>query len=145
MQENRSVPTTVMLAHVTYRDLEAARSWLESTLGFEEHFRYGDPLAGIQMHLGDAWIMLNLPTDKRDSPAELGKISQYLTIVVSDVDAHYDLAIACGATIVEELNETMYGERQFVLQDPEGHHWLIAQHARDVAPEEWGATISDTN
>jgi len=63
-------------------------------------------------------------------------MTQSLTIVVTDVDRRFERAAAAGARIVEDLNETMYGERQFVVKDPEGHHWLIAQHVRDVAPEE---------
>lgn len=137
---NRSVPTSTILSHVTCADLPAAVAWLETTLGFEEHFRYGDPVAGVQLHLGDAWIMLNTVRAERGTPAQLGKMTQSLTIVVADVDRHFDRATAAGAEVVEDLNETMYGERQFVVRDPDGHHWLIAQHVRDVAPDEWGAT-----
>jgi uncharacterized glyoxalase superfamily protein PhnB len=43
---------------------------------------------------------------------------------------------------VEELNETFYGERQYGAEDLEGHHWLFSRHARDVSPDEWGATIA---
>ena len=45
--------------------------------------------------------------------------------------------------MVEELNETMYGERQFAAEDLDGHHWLFSRHARDVSPDEWGAKISN--
>jgi uncharacterized glyoxalase superfamily protein PhnB len=49
---------------------------------------------------------------------------------------------SAGAKIVEDLNETMYGERQFVAEDIEGHRWLFARHARDVSPSEWGAKVA---
>jgi uncharacterized glyoxalase superfamily protein PhnB len=61
---------------------------------------------------------------------------------VDDVDAHFARAKAAGARIVEDMNETMYGERQFGVIDLEGHHWLIAKHVRDVHPSEWGATAA---
>ena len=139
MMHNRSVPTSTMLAHVTCEDIPAAVGWLEAALGFREHFRYGDPVAGVQMHRGDAWIMLNAPRAERATPARLGRMTQSLTIVVADVDAAFARATAAGAPVVEDLNETMYGERQFVVVDPDGHRWLVAQHVRDVAPEAWGA------
>ncbi|CAA9546878.1 MAG: hypothetical protein AVDCRST_MAG87-543 [uncultured Thermomicrobiales bacterium] len=139
MVHNRSVPTSTMLAHVTCEDIPAAVAWLEDALGFHEHFRYGDPIAGVQMSLGDAWIMLNTPRAERATPARLGRMTQSLTIVVADVDAAFARATAAGAPVVEDLNETEYGERQFVVADPDGHRWLIAQHVRDVAPDEWGA------
>jgi len=58
-----------------------------------------------------------------------------------DVDAHYAKAREAGARIVEELHETEYGERQYGAEDMDGHLWLFSQHARDVSPEEWGATV----
>jgi len=78
------------------------------------------------------------------SRAELGFGTQSLTIFVDDVDAHYARARAEGARIVEELQVTCYGERQYGVVDLDGHHWLFSQHARDVDPAEWGATVSGT-
>jgi uncharacterized glyoxalase superfamily protein PhnB len=43
---------------------------------------------------------------------------------------------------VEDLHETAYGERQYGVEDLEGHHWLFSRHARDVDPAEWGATVA---
>src|SRR5207253_8014550 len=106
-----------------------------------EHYRYGAP-DGAQMHLGGAWIMLKAARQDRVTPAQLdGRQTQSLTVFVEDVDAHFVRAKSAGARIVEELQETMYGERQYAALDLDGHHWLFSQHARDVGPEEWGATI----
>ncbi|MDQ3327354.1 MAG: hypothetical protein M3506_02365 [Chloroflexota bacterium] len=44
---------------------------------------------------------------------------------------------------MEDLNETAYGERQYGVEDLEGHRWLFLQHVRDMDPGEWGATIAD--
>lgn len=142
---NRSVPAASLLAHITYQNIPEAVAWLTKTFGFVENFRYGSPdgvIQGVQMHLGDAWIMLNSPRTDRGSPEQLGGWSQSLTVFVDDVDAHFARAKAAGARIVEDMNETMYGERQFGVIDLEGHHWLIAKHVRDVHPSEWGATAA---
>jgi uncharacterized glyoxalase superfamily protein PhnB len=64
-----------------------------------------------------------------------------LTIIVENVDAHFRKAVQEGARIVEALHETVYGERQYGVEDIEGHRWLFSQHARDVNPAEWGATV----
>jgi hypothetical protein len=53
-------------------------------------------------------------------------------------------AKSAGAKIVEDLNETCYGERQYGAEDFDGHHWLFSQHARDLGPDEWGAKVSGT-
>ncbi|MDQ2802792.1 MAG: VOC family protein, partial [Pseudomonadota bacterium] len=140
------VPTNIVLPHIVYQDVAAATSWLTEAFGFTEHYRYGEPggpVNGAQMHLGDAWIMLERARDGRASPAQLGHHTQYLTVFVADVDAHLGRAKAAGAPIVEDLNETVYGERQYGVEDLEGHRWLFSRHARDVSPDEWGATVAE--
>jgi uncharacterized glyoxalase superfamily protein PhnB len=94
------------------------------------------------MYLGDAWIMLEAADTGEKTPAELGYGTQSLTIFIPDVESHYGTARSAGATIVEDLHETMYGERQYGARDLDGHHWLFSTHARDVSPAEWGATIT---
>jgi len=32
--------------------------------------------------------------------------------------------------IVEDIHETVYGERQYAIEDLEGHHWIFSQHSR---------------
>ena len=146
MLRNRSVPTDVVLPHIIYENVAEALAWLTKAFGFTEHYRYGDyggPVNGAQMYLGDAWIQLGSARPGRASPAKLGSFTQSLTVLVTDVDAHYNRAKSAGAKIVEDLHETAYGERQYGVEDLEGHHWLFSQHVRDVSPDEWGATITD--
>jgi uncharacterized glyoxalase superfamily protein PhnB len=76
------------------------------------------------------------------TPAELGFGTQSLTVFVENVEGHYARAKAEGATIVEDPHETEYGEFQYAAVDLEGHHWLFSRHARDVAPEDWGAVVA---
>jgi len=145
MLKNRSVPADTVLPHITYHNVADALVWLTRAFGFTEHYRYGESagrVAGAQMHLGDAWIMLHSTRLGRASPAEVGHQTQSLTVFVEDVDAHFERAKLAGARIVEDLHETEYGERQYGVEDLEGHHWLFSRHARDVSPEEWGARIA---
>jgi uncharacterized glyoxalase superfamily protein PhnB len=140
--KNRSVPADAILPHLTYRNVAEAIAWLTTVFGFTEHYRYGEPAQGAQMHFGDAWIMLNSPRAGRNSPLDAGAGTQSLTIFVDDVDAHHRRSQLAGAKIVEDLNETPYGERQYGAEDLDGHHWLFAQHVGDVSPDEWGAKIA---
>jgi uncharacterized glyoxalase superfamily protein PhnB len=140
--KNRSVPADVILPHIVYRDVAAAAAWLTRVFGFAEHYRYGDPAQGAQMHLGDAWIMLRRSRPGEASPVQCGVATQSLTVFVDDVDAHFERAKSAGANIFEELHETMYGERQYGVEDLDGHHWLFSRHARDVSPSEWGAVVA---
>jgi uncharacterized glyoxalase superfamily protein PhnB len=142
--KNRSVPADIILPHLTYENVAEALAWLTKVFGFTEHYRYGEPgrVDGAQVHFGDAWIMLSRARPGRASPAQVGCHTQSLTIFVDDVDAHFERVKSLGARIVEDLHETVYGERQYGVEDLEGHPWLFSRHARDVSPGEWGATIA---
>jgi uncharacterized glyoxalase superfamily protein PhnB len=143
MIHNRSVPTNILLPHITYTNLPEAIRWLQRVFSFAEHYRYGDPVAGAQLHLGDAWVMARTarhPSYK--APAGLGYGTQSLTIFVEGVEQHFERAKTAGAEIVEELHETEYGELQYGALDLDGHHWLFSRHMRDVSPDAWGATIA---
>jgi uncharacterized glyoxalase superfamily protein PhnB len=88
--------------------------------------------------------MLERVREGRKSPAQLGYGTQSLTVFVEDVDAHFERTKAAGAKIVEDLHVTEYGERQYGVEDLDGHHWLFSWHARDVSPDEWGAQVAST-
>jgi len=139
---NRSVPVNTLLAHVVYHNVEEAIAWLVRTFGFTEHYRYGDPAQGAQLHLGDAWIMLKSARANAASPVQVGRWTQSLTVFVEDVDAHHARTKSFGARITEELNEPGYGERQYAVEDLEGHIWLFSTHVKDVGPDEWGAIVA---
>jgi len=145
MIRNRSVPTDTVLPHVVYTNVGDALEWLTRTFGFLEHYRYGEPggpVSGAQVLLGKACIMLHAAGSGDATPTQLGFSTQSLTVFVDNVNAHYESTRAAGAKIVEELHETCYGERQYGVVDFEGHHWLFSQHARDLSPDEWGATLA---
>jgi uncharacterized glyoxalase superfamily protein PhnB len=146
MLKNRSVPTDVVLPHVTYQSVSAAIEWLKTVFGFAEHYRYGDPAnpSGAQMRLGNAWIMVNSARPGRSTPAQLGCETQSLTVFIEDVEGHFERVKSAGATIFEDLHVTEYGEFQYGAVDLDGHHWLFSRHARDVSPEDWGATIASS-
>jgi uncharacterized glyoxalase superfamily protein PhnB len=145
MTKNRSVPTDTMLVHLAYRDVATALGWLSDTFGFAEHYRFGEPgepLNGAQMRAGDGWIMLRAVDDDLGSPAAGGRPTQSVTIIVDDVEGHFERSKSAGADIVEDLNVAVYGELQYGVKDLDGHHWLFSAHAKDVDPKDWGATVA---
>jgi uncharacterized glyoxalase superfamily protein PhnB len=141
MISNRSVPADAVLPHILYRDVEQAISWLSRAFGFIERYRYGNPVSGAQMQAGSAWIMVKESGRNTPTPKELGFGTQSLTIFIENLEAHLENAKSAGVVIVEDLHETEYGEVQYGAEDLDGHHWLFSRHARDVRPEQWGATV----
>jgi len=48
----------------------------------------------------------------------------------------YNRAVAAGAIAKMPLDDTFWGDRYGVLEDPFGHSWSVATHIRDLSPEE---------
>jgi uncharacterized glyoxalase superfamily protein PhnB len=142
MISNRSIPTDTLLPHIHYRDVEDAIAWLGNAFGFVEHYRHGDPISGAQMSTGNAWIMLKRAGHGDVTPKELGFGTQSLTVFIEQIEAHFERAKSFGVTMLEDLHETEYGELQYAAEDLDGHNWLFSRHARDLSPEQWGATVS---
>ncbi len=70
------------------------------------------------------------------NPRHSGRVSHHVYVYVDDAQAHYAQAKANGATILEEPNDTFYGDRRYGVEDCEGHHGYFATHVRDVAAED---------
>jgi len=51
-----------------------------------------------------------------------------LFVAVDDVDAHHAQAVAAGATVIRQLEESEEaGMRLYTAEDPEGHRWMFGQ------------------
>jgi uncharacterized glyoxalase superfamily protein PhnB len=137
--KNRSVPVDTVIPHLRYKNVLEAFAWLQRVFGFREEFRYGEPVSGMQVSLGGAYVMIGaIRAEPREKPA-FGREEHSLTVVLEDVASHYAHSVREGATIVEDLH--VYGELQYGVRDCDGYIWLFAQHVRDLAPEDWGAKI----
>ena len=128
--------------NVFYDDLPSALEWLEKAFGFTTRMSMPGPDGGIvhaEMDVEDSVVMMS-PTSGADawrSPKSLsGSVTVSLYVYVDDVDAHCRRARSAGATILAEPEDMFWGDRTYVVEDPEGHRWTFAQHVRDVAPED---------
>ncbi len=108
------------------RDAEAARWWYEK-VGFE-HLRTDNDEHWFR--LGTAEILLH-PARRSSGPG-----GPAVHVAVSDVDALFRLVLDRGLVPVdhEEGDRPMeapvtrpWGDREFELQDPEGHRWIFTQ------------------
>ena len=131
--------------YLLYHSCEDALDWLSRAFGFEETLRYtgeGGYVNHAEMRLADARIFMGNPGEGYRNPKEQGGETIGLYVYVDDVDAHFERAKAAGAAIREEPTDQEYGERRYTAYDPEGHCWYFATPIKQVAPEEWGATVA---
>ena len=59
-----------------------------------------------------------------------------MQIATDDAEALWKRALDAGAEVFHPLADVFWGDRYGQIIDPFGHRWGIAQHIRDVSPEE---------
>jgi len=131
--------------YLLYKEVDEALDFLSRAFGFEEVLRYTGAEGYVnhaEMKLGGESIFLGDPGDEYRNPKDLGTETVGIYVLVEDVDGHYERAKSAGAQIREEPTDQEYGERRYTAKDPEGHVWFFATPIREVAPEDWGATVA---
>jgi len=135
-QEVEPTRRPTIIPQLPYADIRAALSFLERAFGFREiptsrmegadgviHHslvEFGGSVIGIGTQGAHGAI----------SPQSGGIESQYISVAVADVEAHYQRALAAGARIAKEPRS---GGRAYEAFDPEGHRWrFVDQRLREV-------------
>jgi uncharacterized glyoxalase superfamily protein PhnB len=142
-QQVRPMRGPTIVPQVPYEDVSAALSFLERVFGFREiptarlvsadggidhamlEFAGGVIGIGPQGHHGAI------------SPKSGGIESQYISVYVDDVDAHYQRTVAAGARIANGLRDYFWGDeghRTYEALDLEGHRWRFHQRVREMPP-----------
>ena len=136
MLTNRSAPHVQVVPVLTVADVRAAVAWYATVFGFAEHVQIGEGhRAQLGLPDGGELIVAEVRSGRR-LPSE-GR-SHQIMLKVEDAAAVVARATEHGATIVNELHDWEYGERQATLDDVFGHQWTITQTLVDTAPEQWG-------
>ena len=127
--------------HLVCRDAGRAADWYVQALGAEERGRVpvpGGRFMQIELRFGDSTVMIadEFPEMGVVSPLTVGGVYSTLSLHTDDVDALWQRAVAACAEVVQPLQDMFWGDRHGELVDPFGHKWALAQHVRDVPPEE---------
>jgi uncharacterized glyoxalase superfamily protein PhnB len=149
MFANRSMPESVVIPELAYRDVAEAVAWLCGAFGFKERLRIGDHRAQLSLGTGSVIVTRQertgtreeAPATERRSPR--GAAPSYSIMVrIEDVNLHHQHAVQHGARIVRPPADHPFGERQYTAEDPAGHVWTFSQTLADVDPAAWGGTPS---
>ena len=127
---------------LAYKDNRAALKWLQTAFGFEPSEVLTDAQGNIvhaEMTHDDGVIMVGSEwEDWTRSPASLGgKNTQRVHVRIQrDIDQHFARARQAGAKVIMEPKDQFYGDRTYVVTDPEGHYWTFAQTVRNVSKQD---------
>jgi PhnB protein len=123
--------STKVVPVLNVASIEASLAFYRDTLGFTA----GDAIPGEDgklMHaeatLGDVMLMFG---SNPDAPVG-GGMSLYLSL--PDVGAQYERVRRAGGTITDPLRDQFWGDRTFMVADPDGYQLMFAQTMRPYDP-----------
>jgi PhnB protein len=149
--EVKAIPDGVhtITPHIVVGDAAEASDWYAKAFGAEERSRIplpGGKLMTVELWIGDSPVMVasEFPDMGIVSPLTIGGTATVLHLYTENVDVAWERAIAAGAEERTPLGDTFWGDRHGQLTDPFGHRWNLAQHIRDVSPEEVEKAAAET-
>jgi PhnB protein len=77
-----------------------------------------------------------MPEQGVRGPRSIGGTPVSFFIYGDNVDEAWKRAVEAGAREVMPLADQFWGDRTGCLEDPFGHRWWLAQHLKDLSPEE---------
>jgi uncharacterized glyoxalase superfamily protein PhnB len=119
-----------------YRDIRAGHDYLIRVLGFESGgvVEDGDGrVVHAEVRAGGHRFWLHEASGSLAPPSVSGVRSGGAVLHVSDVDQHFQRAVAAGAEILRPPTDEDYGQREYGLRDCEGHDWFIATPTQQPA------------
>ena len=108
---------------ISTNKLEQSRDFYRETLGFSlvfENDNYIEMLAEGSTTMGVSFVTPELSGGEKFTGEGI-----ILSFEVADVDAEFVRLKAAGVRILEELRDKAWGERSFVINDPNGVHVYI--------------------
>jgi uncharacterized glyoxalase superfamily protein PhnB len=129
--------STTISAHLVVQGADRAAAFYGEAFGATEIDRVPTPdgrLMSVQLRVGGAVVHL------ADEFAELGVLAPpsvggtpvVLALEVPDAEAVFAQAVAAGATVLQPVGDTFWGDLHGQVEDPFGHRWNVSQHVRDV-------------
>jgi uncharacterized glyoxalase superfamily protein PhnB len=141
-------PRQKVVPHLSYEDPFAALDWLCRVFGFTEVKRFdrGDdnltsrlrgPDGGVVMISGSddefkEWMRERAPRFEEATGGSWPLLTHTITIIVDDVDAHFEQAEFEGAALLGKPRDQPWGVRSYAALDPEGHQWEFATVLNDT-------------
>lgn len=129
-----------IIPHLVVKGGDAALDFYRRAFGAEELCRMPGPdgrLMHAELRIGDSRLFLAEEFPEHGCVGPRDGISPVtIHLYVTDTDTLFQQAVAAGATAAMPPTDMFWGDRYAKVVDPFGHHWSIATHLEDLAPEE---------
>jgi uncharacterized glyoxalase superfamily protein PhnB len=135
MRQNRSIPDAIVIPELAYKDVLIAAKWLCDTFGFQERLQIANHR--VQLLVGTGAVVVT----ERPGDLERADFSHSVLVRIENVDQHYAKVAAMHVKIIRPPQSYPFGERQYTVEDFEGHVWTFSQTIDDVDPASWGGLL----
>jgi len=135
---------SLVVPSLRYRNAHIAIDWLCEAFGFvrEEMDEANNDVHHARLGCGGGYILVGSVDGGSEwgqpgaVPDETGGLeTQTCCILVEDIDAHLNRAVAAGAEILSPLGDTGFAGRGYSCRDIEGHLWWFgSRQAWSLAP-----------
>lgn len=131
-----------VIPYLVVKGAADALEFYKRAFGMEEAMRMESPdgssIVHAELRHGNGVIFLadEFPQQGCLSPASVGGTSVTIHLHVQEIDTAFKTAVEAGAEAVMPPQDMFWGDRYGRLRCPFGHDWAMAQHVRDVSPEE---------
>lgn len=132
----RNTPAPTVWPTLYANDASALIDFLADTLGFVRTAVYadGDQVAHAQLDWPEGGGIM-LGSYQPDTSLMLQPGSAGMYVVTDDVDALYERVRAADVTIVRDIADREYGNREFAIADPEGNLWSFGYYRGEPAAQ----------
>ena len=105
-------------------------SFYKTAFGAVEHWCLNNDDGGIhvaEFFINEAMFHVHEVTEfsKTTTPGKGSAGTVKIGLMVEDVHALFDKAVAAGAEVIDPVKDYEYGYRQGELKDVFGHHWVL--------------------
>jgi PhnB protein len=115
---------------------DKAIDWYKKAFGAELLMRAPDPSGKkvwhAAMRIGDSTFFVNDTFPEMGGGVQTGS----LWIYTDNVDQLWKRAVDAGGEVKFPIGDMFWGDRMGTVHDPFGNRWTLAQHIKDLTPDE---------
>lgn len=145
----RGIPhgSTSLTPHIVVSPAEKAIEFYSATFDARvvDVTRFGDVVAHAVLDFGTGMLTLSdpLPSNQLITPDPEAGHDYSMALYCDDVDGVTERARAGGATIREDVETFVSGDRFSSILDPFGIRWSIMTRVEDLSPEESARRVAE--